>query len=327
MTLLRLSSQALSRSRFALSPLAETLAAVRVLDGPTADPWLVRWHAEHAPALAAALAADPFARGFVTLLHAGKWLPWLVTHPPRGGMSTTLTDELAVVAATPDDVVRADLGEAREKVGAPELHWLVGRDLGPRVATLLQRVWAEHVQPDWPRRRAVLERDITYRAGLLAAHGWPRALEKMSRRSAWLGADTIRFTDQPGADRMVGTDGMAFVPVSLSAGTWLCEDPHGLYALVYPARGIAAVEPATAPEALDRLLGAGRARLLHELVRPATSTELSHALAVSLGTVGGHLGVLRDAGMIEGRRAGRRVVYRRTQLGEAVVARAGSGAG
>ncbi len=320
MTLLRLSSQALSRSRFALSPLAETLAAVRVLDGPTADPWLARWHAEHAPALAATLAADPFARGFVTLLHAGKWLPWLVTHPPHGGMSTTLASELVVVAATPDEVVRSDLRETREKVGAPELNWLIGRNLGPRVAALLQRVWTEHVQPDWARRRGLLERDITYRAGLLAAHGWPRALEKMSRRSAWLGTDTIRFTDQPGADRVVGADGMAFVPVSLSAGTWLCEDPDGLYALVYPARGSAAVEPVTAPGALDRLLGAGRARLLHELARPATSSELAHELAVSLGTVGGHLAVLRGSGMVEGQRAGRRVVYRRTQLGDAVVA-------
>lgn len=53
MTLLRLSSQALSRSRFALSPLAETIAATRVLDAPTVDPWVARWHAEHAPAFSA----------------------------------------------------------------------------------------------------------------------------------------------------------------------------------------------------------------------------------------------------------------------------------
>lgn len=205
-------------------------------------------------------------------------------------------------------------------MGAPELDWLRGPDLGPRVAALLHQVWIGHVLLDWPRRRALLKRDITYRAGLLAAHGWPRALNQMSRRSAWLGTDAIRFIDQPGPDRVVGSDGMLFVPVSLSAGKWLCEDPDGLYALVYPARGPAAATPTTAPAALGRLLDVGRARLLHELARPATSSQLAHELVVSLGTVGGHLGVLRESGMIEGQRARRSVVYRRTRLGEAVVA-------
>ena len=322
MTVLRLSTQALARSRFALSPLAETLGALRVLSDPCTDPWVRTWHAEHAPRLRAALAADPFHRGFVDLVLAGKWLPHLVVHPPQGGMTTTLASELRTIAATPDPAVLADFRDTvRRTATGDDLAWLDGHDWAPRVAAFLEGVWARHVLPDWPRRRVLLERDVTHRAGLLAAHGWPRALDRMSRRSAWVGTDAIRFSDQPGPDLVVGPDGMLFVPVTAARGTWLCEGPDRPPALVYPARGTAAPAPSAADDALDRLVGRGRARLLRELDRPATPTELAAALTASLGTIGGHLAVLRDAGLVTGTRSARRVVYRRTELGDQLLTR------
>jgi len=319
-TVLRLSAQALAHSRFALSPLAETLGSMRVLLDSCTDPWVLPWHTEHASTFRSALDADPFAHGFVGLTFSGKWLPHLVVHPPEGGMTTTLASELQILAATPDEAVLADMKDTARRTRADDdLAWLDGHSWAPRIADLLQRVWTRHVEPDWPRRRALLERDVTHRAGLLAAHGWPRALERMSRRSAWVGADAIRFSDQPGPDHVVGDDGMLFVPVSAAAGTWLCEAPGQPHALVYPARGAATISPPSDNRALDRLVGSGRAGLLRELDRPATPTELAAALAVSLGTVGGHLGVLRDAGLVTGTRSARRVVYRRTDLGDQLV--------
>ena len=322
MTVLRLSTQALARSRFALSPLAETLGALRVLSDPCTDPWVHTWHTEHAPRLRAALDADPFHRGFVDLVLAGKWLPHLVVHPPEGGMTTTLATELHTLAATPDTAVFADFQDTvRRTATDDDLTWLEGRDWAPRIAALLHEVWTQHVLPDWPRRRSLLERDVTHRAGLLAAHGWPRALDRMSRRSAWIGTDAIRFSDQHGPDRIVGPDGMLFVPVTAARGTWLCEGPGLPPALVYPARGTAAQAPSAADDALDRLVGRGRARLLRELDQPATSTELAAALTASFGTVGGHLAVLRDAGLVSGTRSARRVIYRRTELGDRLLTR------
>jgi DNA-binding transcriptional ArsR family regulator len=163
-----------------------------------------------------------------------------------------------------------------------------------------------------------LERDVTYRAGLLAAYGWPRALHRMNRRSAWVGADAIRFSDRPGPDRVVGPEGMLFVPVSRHRGTWLCEAPGRPYALVYPARGAGCEGPnlARSGHPVAALIGRGRAAILHELERPATSSELAVLLGQSLGTVGGHLAVLREADLVVGTRVGRRVVYRRTDLGD-----------
>jgi DNA-binding transcriptional ArsR family regulator len=321
MTLLRLSPLALSRSRFALSPLAETFAAMLTLTRPNADPWQAAWYAKHAPVFAATLAADPFARGVLTLAGSTKYLPDFLTRPPAGGMRTTLAGELPAVTAFTDDAFRATVEEsARYSWIRQDLDWLTGRDWGPRTADLLRRVWKAHVAPDWPRRRAALERDVMYRAGLLAAYGWPAALDRMNRRSAWVGTDSIRFSDQTWPDRTVGDDGMLFVPVTLTSGTWLCEQADR-FALVYPVRGPGAPVETVTDGAIDRLIGAGRARILAELERPATSSELAAALRLSLGTVGGHLTVLRETGLVAGARVGRRVVYRRTELADALLSR------
>jgi DNA-binding transcriptional ArsR family regulator len=319
MTLLRLSSLALSRSRFALSPLAETLASVMVLNASHADPWLAPWHARHQAAFRAGLDADPFAHGIVRLLTSTTWMPGHVVIPPTAGMRTTIDSELAQVARIPDSTVRCELEKsAAHSWNEHDLRWLAGRALAARTADLFRHIWTAHVAPDWPRRRALLERDVTYRAGLLAAYGWPRALQQMSRRSAWVGTDAIRFSDRPSPDRVVGEDGMQFVPIAaISAGTWLCETPPASYALVYPARGTATTHLHPAPgQALGRLIGTGRAAILHELQRPATTSELAAHLGLSLGTVGDHLAVLRNADLVTGTRIGRRVVYHRTETGD-----------
>ncbi len=320
MVLLRVSPLALSRSRFALSPLAETLGALMVLRARATDPWLTDWHDRHHPAFTATLDADPFARGLVELISSTKWLPGFLTVPPQGGMRTRLNDELPAVKSWSDADFRAEVEESRRQSWQQHsLSWLIGTNWSERTADLLTTTWAAHVAPDWPRRSALLERDVMYRAGLLAAYGWSRALDRMSRHSAWVGADGIRFTSRPGADRTIGPEGMLFVPVSLIRGTWLCENDGADYALVYPARGSAATEPVPPLGALGRLIGPGRARILRELERPATSTELAAGLGLSLGTVGGHLAVLRDAGLVAGARVGRRVVYRRTDTGDLLV--------
>ena len=320
MTLLRLSPRALSRSRFALSPLAETFGALRTLAKPCRDPWLAAWHEQHRGAFRAMVAADRFTAGLVRLLITSSWLPDFVSLPPPGGMRTTMAQELDAVRRFSDAQVRAQLEESDQHADVPGgLAWLAGRDWAERCAQVLDAVWRDHVRPDWPRRRALLEREITYRAGLVAVYGWSNALGSMSRRSAWVGDDAIRFSHRPLPDRIVGAEGMLFVPVTLARGTWLCEAPPDSFALVYPARGIAERGGGPAQDrvrALERLVGALRARILLELGRPATTTELATALEVSLGTAGGHITVLREAGLIEGTRVGRRVVYRRTDDGD-----------
>lgn len=318
MVLLRLSPMALSRSRFALSPLAETLGSMIVLGKPCSDPWVAPWHGRHHAAFHASLDASPFAKGLVRLFGSTKWLPEFVAIPPSDGIRTALAGELEKVTHASDEQVRTGLEKSvAHSWKRHDLNWLDGHGWGARTADLLRLVWDTHIFPDWPRRRALLERDVTYRAGLLAANGWPRALAHMSRHSAWVGTDAISFSNRPGPDRIVGDEGMLFVPVSVSSGTWLCAAPSRRYAQVYPARGFAATTASPRPTGtLKRLIGTGRAAILRELEHPATSSELASQLHQSLGTIGGHLAVLRDTDLVVGTRVGRRVVYRRTESGD-----------
>lgn len=340
MGLLRLSPLALAHSRFALSPLAETYGAMRALAHPPMDPWIDAWHARHAPGFRDWVARDPFTAGMVNLLTTTSWLPAMITAPPAWGMRTTIEQELDVVRRHEDSQVRVELEQSVRHMARPRsLDWLGGRrGWAAGTADIVEHVWREHVEPDWPRRRALLERDVAHRAGQVAAHGWFAVVNGMTRKTAWVGTDAIRFNHSPMPDRVVGEEGMLFVPYSLSRGFWLAESASGAYAIVYPARGSAVsrteaqardqehdrVPGRERDPALDRLIGAMRARILRELARPSTTSDLTTLLGLSLGTVGGHLSVLRAAGLVQGERTGRRVIYRRTDAGDRLTAGRGS---
>lgn len=317
MTLLRMNPESVARSRFALSPLAETLASVITLVRHDDDPWLEPWANAHRSSFQQMLAADRFADGFLSLAASTKWIPGPLTIPPTGGMKTSIADELIRVSSFSDTAVIQELQQAHQHSWKQQdLGWVSGHGFADRIAHLIHTVWTEHVQPDWPRRRAVLERDVMYRAGLLAAYGWPAAVDRMTRHSGWIAADAIQFSLQTFPDRHVGGTGLQFVPVSRTSGTWLAEWPPDDYAVIYPTRGIADQPPPHEQQAVDRLLGAGRGRILRELDHPATTSDLATQLGASLGTIGGHLAVLRNARLIAGTRIGHRVIYRRTGLGD-----------
>lgn len=317
MVLLRLNPESMARSRFALSPLAETLAAVITLVREDDYPWLEPWVQAHRPQFQRMMAADRFADGFLSLAASTKWIPAPLAIPPNGGMRTSIVDELARVRSFSDTAVVHELQQAHQLSWKEhDLDWVGGHDLADRIADLIHTIWTEYVEPDWPRRRAVLERDVMYRAGLLAAYGWPAAVDRMTRHSAWIATDAIQFSLQTFPDRHVGAGGLQFVPVTRASGTWLAEWPSDDYAIIYPARGIADQPPPHEQQAVDRLLGTGRARILRELDRPATTSDLATHLGAALGTIGEHLAVLRKARLIAGTRIGHRVLYRRTELGD-----------
>lgn len=182
MVLLRLNPESVARSRFALSPLAETLAAVITLVREDDYPWLEPWVQAHRPQFQRMMAADRFADGFLSLAASTKWIPAPLAIPPNGGMRTSIVDELARVRSFSDTAVVHELQQAHQLSWKEhDLDWVGGHDLADRIADLIHTIWTEYVEPDWPRRRAVLERDVMYRAGLLAAYGWPAAVDRMTR--------------------------------------------------------------------------------------------------------------------------------------------------
>jgi DNA-binding transcriptional ArsR family regulator len=109
-----------------------------------------------------------------------------------------------------------------------------------------------------------------------------------------------------------------------SRGGWVSWRLPHTYALVYPVAGVLAAGPAPLPEPLVRLLGRTRARLLVALDAPRSTSALVAQTGLPLGSVGGHLRVLLDAGLLERRRSGREVLYWRSDTGSALLDAPGS---
>ena len=173
---------------------------------------------------------------------------------------------------------------------------------------------------------------MVYRAGQLTSRGWAAALGDLHPELSWEQGQIVLSRMQGYPDTALGGRGLLFVP---SVFIWprlaLGLDPPWPPALIYPARGVAALwerpgsasarDAASAPgTALDRLLGPSRAAVLIALEEPASTTQLVAMLGQSLGGIGDHLAVLREAGLISRARSGRSVLYRRTPVGDAVVA-------
>ncbi|RCG32411.1 ArsR family transcriptional regulator [Sphaerisporangium album] len=309
-------------SRFAISPLIETLHALWLLSGRREAGVHRRWVEDGRRPYERLVRERPALAALVALFRRWDYNADFIA-PPPSGVNVAFDDEIAVIRATPPEQAHREI--ARNLRGAPppppDLRAIMDRpDVVTLFADALEAVWREIVAPGWPRVQAILERDVVQRAGRLATYGWAAALEDLSPGVAWRadgGAGHIQVRrDNPGEDERYRLDGrgLLFVPSVFSAGvsTYL-EDPWP-FALVYPARGIA-VEPQPS-KGLARLIGRSRAEIL--LRTPATTTQLAALLGLSVGGAGGHVAALREAGLITGTRVGRSVLYHRTALGDAL---------
>ena len=318
--LIEVSPADLAGCRYAISPLIETTSALRVLVGVDPAGVLRLWKDRMRPRLAG-LRADPAVGAWISLFRRDDNADFL--HPPPAGLAS-FNDELAQVRATPLAVARREL--ARNLAGhrtppAYAQRILDSPDVVDRLAGAIAAAWAALVEPEWPRLRAALERDIVQRAGRLAAYGWATALADLHPRVSWTdGAIAIQHRDT--AHYRLAGRGLVFGP-SIFAELVLTTEPGRPFALVYRARGVADIlgpppEP-PAEDALGPLLGPTRAAILRALAAPATTSQLVAQLGVSLGSIGGHLAVLHQARLISRTRTGRSVQYVATPLGDALM--------
>ena len=331
----------LTRSRFALSPLWELTHALRLLDSPpdasVLRPWLVRARDRY---LALTREADV---GVILALSAPGWGADFLTPVPVG-VSTTIGELLDQVRATPAGQVQHEvaLALAQHPSVDPRIEQiLTGDRAGGYVADVLAAAWQALLEPEWHTLRAILERDVVYRAGQLTSRGWAAALGDLHPELAWDQGRIVLSRMRGYQDAALGGRGLLFVP---SVFIWpklaLGLDPPWPPSLIYPARGVAALwerpgrgargaaavsGTAAAGAALERLLGPSRAAILIALEEPASTTQLVATLGQSLGGIGDHLAVLRGAGLISRARSGRSVLYRRTPVGDALIAADGGG--
>ncbi|WP_395694468.1 ArsR family transcriptional regulator [Nocardioides sp.] len=320
----RVPADLLARSRFQVSPLNETVAALTLLDeGATLSaPWQRAFHARHREAYAEMLAADPVRaalRGRLWRPRRGRtpgWMADFLTLPPRGP-GATFEDELAQLGTWDDARVRDEIRSLRPE---PLPAALEAPGLRRGVAEVLTWVWTATVAADWPRRRRVLEADIVARTRRLATQGWAGVVPTLGRQMEWRGDGHLQINgyDLPTRD-LADARELSFVPVH-SAGQWIAWQLPERFAVVYPVTGAQAPADRSAAGGLARLVGANRARVLVLLDVPRSTTALAALTGLPVGAVGNHLRVLLDAGAVLRRRSGREVLYWRTALGDDLVA-------
>ena len=190
----QVNADTLAGSRFVLSPLAETTASLITLQrGLATHPGEQAWLDSHLPRYRQRLAANQITALLVRVALRRTWIASILTPAPAGEGEPVFGDELARILEMPADAVRADLAMP---AGGPLPDQLVRDDLAERAADLLEWVWAESVQPYWPRRGRILEADIVARTAQVSRGGWAAALENMRPGMRWLG-------ERPAADQRV----------------------------------------------------------------------------------------------------------------------------
>ncbi|MEJ3657563.1 ArsR family transcriptional regulator [Actinomycetes bacterium KLBMP 9759] len=321
----RISADTLAGARFVLSPLAETIASVQTLvHRRTAHPGERAWLDAHLPAYRRRARTEPIG---ALLAQAGLQRTWnadFLTPTPMGDREHTFDEEVAAVRQTPPEAARADVEVALNRPLPEELQ---RPDLPEHAADLLNWAWRETVLPYWPARRRTLEADIVARTAQLAAKGWASTISDLRPQARWLGAGRLQINANEYPPRDVDGATLVFVPVTLRR-RWVSWTGTDRYAIIYPCSG-ALVEPgnATVPAALGALLGPARAAVLVLLGTPKSTTQLVALTGQALGSVGRHLRILLDAGMVRRRRSGRSVLYYRAEAGDAVVAASATGTG
>ncbi|MEV4496945.1 helix-turn-helix domain-containing protein [Micromonospora arborensis] len=318
-----LSVEDLADTRFAISPIYQTVLSLRVLR----EPGLYALHLPWRRSVLGRLDA-PGADLLMSLVGPDRAVADFLTPRPTE-FAVTFEEELAAVRRTPPDVVRRDVLAVYGHGRLPDILQEITADDDAPVLALreaicdhLQRYWEIAIKPTWPQMRLVLEADTTYRARQLAVGGARLLFADMHPNLRW--QDGVLHID-----KMIGRHhvaaagrGLLLVPSVFSYKPAPPVSPEEPPVLAYPCRGVAtlwAPTPTVDAAAVTSLLGVPRARLLHLLAEPLPTVEMARRLTVTPSAVSQHLKVLHATGLITRARDGRHVLYRRSPLGDQVV--------
>jgi DNA-binding transcriptional ArsR family regulator len=304
--------------RFAVSPLWETAAAVRCLLYPHAHTAQLPWIRAQPPVSSLKLGA------LRAMLPEYGYVPDFLT-PPPAERSPAIDGELDRVRATPPGRVHAEMRRAAgPRASAPAIRRLLDdpAQAASELAGILHRCWDTLLRPHWARVHDALEGDIAYRSRRLTDGGTQALLADLHPRVHC--ADQHILIDSPSREcRHLAGHGILLMP---SVFNWpavsVYTDRPWQPTLIYPARGVAAVWLDTNPQpaALAELIGHTRASILELLIEPTSTARIARKAGVSPPTASAHLHTLLATGLITRNRVGREVRYRRTILGEALLA-------
>ncbi|MFG1928059.1 ArsR family transcriptional regulator [Cryptosporangium sp. NPDC048952] len=313
----------LADTRFAISPVQETLCSLWVLRDPGR-------YALHLPWRRAALAATDTddLTTLLALVGESRALPDFLT-PRPGSFAPTMEEQIAQVRRTPLDIVRRDMLATHAPGPLPipvrdadSPHDADVRRLRDVLCDVVVRYWDRTLRPDWPRMRTLLEADVVYRARRLAVGGARSLFADIHTNVTWEDG-ALRIDRMIGRHRVAADGrGLLLLPSIFAYKPIPPMSPDEPPWLAYPARGIATLwttTPHATSAALSALIGVPRTRLLRLLEEPLPTIDIAHRLRVTPGAISQHLRVLHGAGLVNRARSGRLVLYRRSSLGDELI--------
>jgi DNA-binding transcriptional ArsR family regulator len=323
MITLELSVDDLLRSRFAISAVGEAIEAAHAIAYPAATAGYTGWLRDQEQTLRR-VTREHDLRPLFALVPSRSCMPDFLVPPPRS-LVGDLEAELRDVRATPGARAATQIERclsSRDPIEHDVVQELHSPDVVERLANQIGVLWDAVLSPWWPRIHEVLERDILRRSRALAAGGLAAVFDDL-RPLITLEGHRLHVRQHVTRSQRLGGAGLVLVP---SAFVWprvmAVLDAPGPVGLRYPVRGSGAIwldDSPDSPPALASLIGRTRAHILSALDEPTHTTGLAALLARSPGNIGDHLAVLRGNGLIARTRSGRRVLYSRTSLGDALV--------
>ncbi|NUW37926.1 helix-turn-helix transcriptional regulator [Nonomuraea sp. SMC257] len=302
-----LSGAEAAKLRFGVSPLAETVLAVRMLCGTVRHPVYERWARAARPLLAREKELPLLARVVSGCLPSFLF-------PVPGTRQPAVADELDRLRATPAAYVEAELAAAR--VALP------GDGLCGRLADALARCHDRLVAPQWDRMRAVLDADIAEQGVRLTNGGIAGLLGVLHDDVAWRDGELLVRGPCPADTMTLHGHGLVLSPTVFGWPRVIVDrSPLGAGCVRYPARGVGHLWEASSslPEGLAAVLGRTRTALIEALEEPLSTGRLAVMLGITPGAVSQHLGALRRAGLVVTRREGRTAEHLRTERAAALI--------
>jgi DNA-binding transcriptional ArsR family regulator len=315
---IRFQPRDLANIRFSVSPIAHLVTgALETCPHPSGQRW---WRSVRGrvPAAAAPLLELVNAKPLFTPDFMTPSIPL-----DHRGPAPSIADELDVLRTVAPERVAEEL-HAFDDLPAPPRIVVALREDSRAVAQLADSVLALYracLADDWPDIERHLRTDIAYRTAVLADRGVEAMLDSLAPGQAGPETLTVFGPCQNPASVAIELDGRGFL---LSANRFhdqywsLAVNRWDLPFLVYPAAHRASASaPSTRSGAdpLATLIGRGRATALRAIGGGCTTGELAARLAVSAPTASAHATTLRDAGLVDSARDGRRVVHTVTVLG------------
>jgi DNA-binding transcriptional ArsR family regulator len=325
-----LTTEDLTKVRLAPSPLWETVMSFGVLLHHGRDtvhaPWVTRARrvlpgTDLSPLLAA--------------MCLQKHCPDFLSPPPEASVAS-FDEELERVRATPAKVVHKEvqllIQAQKDHFGplSPEKEHMLEIYLSDpegslkRLVDTLQRYHDLAIAPYWPRIHEHLEADTIKWGQALALGGVEALLSNLHPKTSY-GGGVLTLEKPHEVPIEPAGRGITLVPcVFVWPRVMVLTEPAYQPTLAYGPRGVAKLwissSPAPNGTALEAALGAGRASVLKRLTpMPSTTTELSNQLHLSPSAISAHLSRLRAAQLIEGHRSGRKVFYRLSGPGAALL--------